>query len=90
LVVAADGEDTAAVTITDSRGAAAAGNTVKLRVPPNVGVAVDADAFALDGSGQAVATFGPSSVITGQMVMEFLYENKTADPITLIVRFGTP
>jgi len=89
LVISPDGVATGSIRLSDSRSVAAAGKTVRLRLPP-WGVAVDSDTFVLDGAGRAIATFGPSGIITGKMDLEFYYENSEADPVQLSVRFGTP
>ena len=89
LVIAGDGVATSVVTITDPRGAAAIGKIVKLRIPPNAYVKVDADSFTLDGSGQQTATFGPVSGCTGDLALEFYYANGEVSPVSLTVRFGT-
>lgn len=90
IVVNANGVSTGVVTVTDSRGAAASGKTVRLRVIGSVSVQVDADAFVLDGAGQASMTFGPSTTITGEVGLEVYYESNEADPASFKVRFGTP
>jgi len=87
--VAANGVATGIVTVTDSRGADALGKTVRLRIPGNVKVQVNSDAFVLDGSGEAVAVFGPSSGISGEIDLEFYYVGGEADPASFKVRFGT-
>lgn len=89
-VVSPDGVATDTVTVTDSRGAAASGKTVRLKLPASVTVQVDSDAFVLDGAGQATATFGPSTAITGEIGLEFYYVSGEADPVSFKVRFGTP
>lgn len=58
LEVVGDGVSTGSITLTDSRGAAAAGKTMTLRVFGTV--IVDAVSKVLDANGQAVFTFGPS------------------------------
>jgi hypothetical protein len=89
LVVAGDGVATGHIQVSDSRGVGAAGKTVRLRLPPNVTVSVDADSFVLDGAGRATATFGPLSGITGDLDLQFYYASGEADPINAVVRFGT-
>lgn len=88
-VIAADNVDTGTVTVTDSRGAAAAGKTVRLRIPSGGDAAVDADAFVLDAAGKATATFQVTTTFTGELTFEFYYANGEADPITFTVRRGT-
>lgn len=88
LVVSGDGVATGTMQVSDSRGVGAAGKTVRLRIPPNVTVSVDADSFVLDGAGRATATFGPFSGITGNLDLQFYYASGEADPVNAVVRFG--
>ena len=89
LVIAGDGVATSAVTVSDPRGAAASGKTVKLSIPPGVLVKVDADSFVLDASGDAVATFGPCTGCLGDTKLSFYYTSGEADPVALNLRFGS-
>lgn len=58
-VLTADGVDTTAVTLIDSRGAAATGNVVELSFKGLI--KVDTTSVTLDSSGEGVVTFGPFS-----------------------------
>jgi hypothetical protein len=88
-VIAADNVDTGTVTVTDSRGAAAAGKTVRLRIPAGGSAGADADSFVLDGAGQATVTFQATTVLTGDLTFAFYYANGEADEVEFTVRRGT-
>jgi len=88
-VIAADGSASGTVVVTDSRGAGAAGNTVKLRIPSGGSAGVDADTYTLDASGQATANFQATTTLTGELTFEFYYADGSADPATFKVRRGT-
>jgi len=89
LLVAPDGVATGTVVVTDSRGASANGKTVRLKLPDNVAIMVDADAYVMAGAGQATLTFGPQSYPSGACCLELCYVNNEADAIKFNVRFGT-
>ena len=89
LVVAGDGVASSAVVVTDPRGAAAAGKTVKLRIPEGVFVPVDGDSVVLGAAGTGTFTFGPLSGCLGDVVLELYYESGEADPAPLTLRFGS-
>lgn len=88
-VIAADNTATGTVTVTDSRGAAANGNTVKLLIPPGGSAAVDGDSFTLSGAGQATATFGATTTFTGVLPFEWYYSDGSVDPVSFTIRRGT-
>jgi len=87
--IAGDGIATGTVTVSDSRGAAASGNTVKLLVPVGSYVPADADSFTLDGSGDATVTFGPCTGCIGILSLAFYYDSGETDSIPFTVRFGS-
>ena len=89
LVVAADGVATGTITVTDSRTTGANGKTVKLRIPNNLSVKVDADSYTLDANGSAVLTFGPQDYPSGACCLELYYTSGEADEVKFSVRFGT-
>jgi len=88
LIIPGDGVATSAVTITDPRGAAASGKTVKLRVPPGVYMPVSGETFVLDAAGQAVVTFGPLVGCLGDVPLEFYYANGEVDSMSFVLHFG--
>jgi hypothetical protein len=88
-VIAANNSATGAVTVTDSRGAAAEGKTVRLRIPPGGAAGADGDSFVLDASGQATVTFQETTIFTGELDFEFYYASGEADPVWFKVRRGT-
>ena len=89
-VIAADDLATGTVTVSDSRGAAAEGKTVRIRIPLGGGGGIDGDSYVLDASGDAVVTFGATGAFTGEMTFEAYYENGEADSALFTVRRGTP
>jgi len=88
-VVGADGIDTGAVVITDSRGAAVNGNTIKIRIPVGGGAAINGDSFALAGAGQATVLFQTTTTFTGELEFEAYDPLGVADPVKFIVRRGS-
>lgn len=88
-VIAANNSDTGTVVITDSRGASANGNTVKIKIPSGGGADIDGDSYTLAGVGQATVTFQATTVFTGELEFEAYYADDSADPITFKVRRGT-
>lgn len=89
LVIAGDGVATSVVTVSDPRGAAASGKTIKLLIPAGVLVKVDADSFVLDASGDATITFGPCAGCLGDTALSFYYSSNEIAPVTLNLRFGS-
>lgn len=90
LVVPADGVSEGQVVITDSRGIAANGTTVRLHIPAGISLVVDADTFVLSGAGQATITFGPTTVLTGEVPLVVAHDSEETDPVAFTVRRGTP
>ena len=88
-VYAADGVATGSVVITDSRGAAANGKTVKVRIPTGGGAAIDGDSYVLAGVGRAIVAFQTTTTFTGELEFEAYYANGEADPVKFTVRRGT-
>jgi len=88
-VIAADGEAYGTVKVGDTRGAAAEGKTVRLRIPPGGSAGVGADRVVLDADGEATVTFQPTSTYTGELTFEFYYDNAESDPVQFAVRRGT-
>ena len=89
VLVDGDGVDTGTTTISDSRGASADGKVVKVTIPQNAFCMIDADSYTLDSSGDAVITFGPLAGCTGEISISIGYESDEADPVMVIIRFGT-
>lgn len=90
IVVPADGSTQDTVTISDSRGAAASGLTVKIIIPAGSSPTMDADSYTLDAAGQAEITFGSTSDPTGDIEIVICYTSDEADAVKLTVRRGTP
>lgn len=88
LVITGDGVATDTLQVTDSRGAGASGKTVKLMLP-GAYIKVDADSATLDGSGQALFTFGPLSGCTGTLHLSVYYNNGEANSQPFTLRFGS-
>lgn len=77
------------VTISDSRGAVAAGKTVNLIAINGVLVA-SPGSQTLDANGDAVFTLGPSwatNVRSGPMTLEFALADESAKPVRATMRF---
>jgi len=89
--IAGDGVATGSVVVTDSRGAAANGKTVKLLIPDGNEV-VDKSEAVLAGVGQATFTFGPSpttnwTTAPNPRCFRFCYENAEAELVEFCVRY---
>lgn len=88
-VIAADGETTGEVTVSDSRAALAAGKRVRLRFPPGGSAGANGDSFVLDSAGRATVVFQATTTFTGVLTFSFYYENAEADEVSFNVRRGT-
>jgi len=89
-VIASDGVTTGEVIISDSRGASAEGNTIKVIISAYGTAGITADSFVLDGEGQAAISFGAVSLPTGALTFVVLDPTGEADPVSFRVRRGTP
>lgn len=90
LVVPADGVSTGTVVVTDSRGVAANGLTIRLHIPSGVALVVDNDTFLLSGAGQATITFGVTSILMGEVPLIVGYDSEEAQAAGFSIRRGTP
>lgn len=80
-----DGVDTLDVTISDSRGAAAAGKVVTINLPPAIIPISPGHQLTLNGSGYATLTVGPVTGCSGPLPFQAFYENGEADPVAFTV-----
>jgi len=87
--IAGDGVATGQITVTDSRGAGAAGKTINLK-PGGGPLVATPGSQALDGNGAAVFTFGPTwaaSVCSGLIPVSFVLADDSALGTSASVRF---
>jgi hypothetical protein len=77
------------VVVSDSRGAAAKGKTVRIRIPPGGSAGIDGDSYTLNAAGQAALTFQGGTGFTGELTFEAYYASGEADSVIFTVRRGT-
>ncbi len=87
LQVAAYGLASGTITVTDTRGVGASGKTIRVRETGGRILFADAASKALDASGKATWTFGPTGQANLPAAMEFYYDTNEGPGVAASVEY---